>query len=212
MRGAAGGGLAAGAVGGGGVAGLVLAMAQAEPAPDVAGPVPAVSPSVPVAPPPPTRPDTDSPALQPGLDYTDAAVGANGFEVDLRVPEGWKRVDIDGAEAKWLMPGNRRNTFLLRVESVSQQRRSVAAMKAERIRDLREITDSFTLVRETRDSIHVVYLDNGLTRYGNLRWIESPDPGSDQAVVEVAANGRARDQAGLLDLLGRVSHSVEARL
>lgn len=59
---------------------------------------------------------------------------------------------------------------------------------------------------------HLVYVDNGLTRYGNLRWIEDPDPRSDQALVEVAANGRERDQAGLLDLLGYVSHSNEARL
>lgn len=213
MRGAVVGVVSAVALACGAVAGVVLSMAQAEPADDVAAPVPAVSPSLPVDPAPFLRADTDTPALQPGLTYADDEIGANGFEVRLRSPVGWTKITIGPAEAKWVVQGNRLNTFLLRVESVESQRQSVERIKSERIEDLRRLTKDFRLVQETDTGIQVVYVDdNGLTKYGNLRWIDDPDPDSDQAVVEIAANGRERDQPGLLDLLTRVGNSVEARL
>ncbi|WP_248583577.1 hypothetical protein [Nocardioides sp. InS609-2] len=213
MRGAVVGVVSVAALACGAVAGVLLSMAQAEPADDVAAPVPAMSPSLPVDPAPLARPDADTPALQPGLTYVDDMIGANGFEVKLRSPEGWTKVIIGAAEAKWVVQGNRLNTFLLRVESVESQRQSVERIKSERIEDLRRLTKNFRLVQETETSIQIIYVDdNGLTKYGNVRWIDDPDPDSDQAVVEIAANGRERDQPGLLDLITRVGNSVEARL
>lgn len=210
MRGAVVGVVGAVALAGGAVAGVLLSMAQAEPGRDLLAPVPAVSPSVPADPPPPLRPDTDSPALQPGLAYVEQTVGTNGFEVPALAPRGWLRIDTDNPEAKWVMPGNRRNTFLLRIEKVSSQNQTVEAIKSQRITDLRAVADDFQLVHETSSSIQVVYVDNGLTRYGNLRWIKDPD--SPEALVEIAANGRERDQAGLLDMVTRVGNGIEVRL
>lgn len=213
MRGVAVGVVSTAALACGVLAGVLLSMAQAEPGGEVASPVPAVSPSIPVDPAPLLRPDADTPALQPGLTYVDDSVGTDGFEVRLRAPVGWTKIVIGPAEAKWVVRGNRLNTFLLRVGSVESQRQSVESIKSQRIDDLRRLTESFRLVQETDTSIQIIYVDNnGLTKYGNLRWIDDPDPDSDQAVVEIAANGRERDQPGLLDLLTRVGNSVEARL
>ncbi len=201
------------ALAGGALAGVLLSMAQAEPGRDVVGPISAVSPSLPIDPLPTTRPDADTPALQPGLSYEGSQLGANGFEVDVRTPVGWKRIALASDEAKWVVPGNRRNTFVLRIEQVDSQRQTIEVIKAQRITDLRALTGDFRLVQETETSVEVVYVDdNGLTKYGNLRWIPNPDPDVDQALVEISATGRERDQPGLVDLIARVGNGIEARL
>ena len=196
-------GLLAGAAGG-----VVLSMAQAEPGRDTARPVPAVSPSVPVDPPPATRPDTDSPALQPGLAYERSTLGAEGSEVGVRTPVGWKRVAIarSGGEAKWFDPDNRLNTYLLRIELVEGQRQTVEAIREDSIERITAATDEFRLLQETANGMRFVYVDNGLTRFGFLEWVA--DPASGHAVVEVAAHGRARDRRGLLDLVSRAAGGV----
>ena len=194
-------GLVAGAAGG-----VALSMAQAQPARDSARPVPATSPSVPVDPPPPVRADTQSPALQPGLAYERSTLGEAGFEVGVRTPVGWKRVAIGNGEAKWFEPDNRLNTYLLRIELVGTQRRSVEAIRADSIERITAATDEFRLLQETEHGMRFVYVDNGLTRFGYLEWVA--DPASGQAVVEVAAHGRARDRRGLLDLVTRAANGV----
>ncbi|WP_426245597.1 hypothetical protein [Nocardioides sp. LHG3406-4] len=201
---------AAAALVAGAVGGVLLSMARADPGRDVTAPVPAVSPSVPVDPPLPLRPDTESAALQPGLKYVEQTIGANGFEIPVVAPRDWLRIDTTEAEAKWVVPGNRRNTFLLRIEKVSSQNQTIDAIKSQRIADLKVVTEDFRLVHETDTSIQIVYVDNGLTRYGNLRWIKDPD--SSEALVEIAANGRERDEVGLLDMVIRVGNGIEARL
>ena len=212
MRGAVVGAVAGATLAAGAALGALLSMAQAEPGRDVAVPVPAVSPSIPVEPAPVRRPDPDTPALQPGLVYGNDTVGAGSFAVAVRVPIGWKRIDLASDEAKWVVPGNRRNTFVLRIEQVDGQRQSIDTIKAQKIADLRRITEDFQLVEETATSIQVIYVEDGLVRHGNVRWVANPDPQLDQALVEISANGRERDQPGLLDLITRVGNGIEARL
>lgn len=212
MRGAVVGALVVATLAVGAAGGTALSIAVAEPGRDATGPVAAVSPSIPVDPAPVRRPDPDTPALEPGLGYADATIGAGTFAVAVRVPVGWKRIDLASDEAKWVMPGNRRNTFVLRIEQVDGQRQSIAVIKAQKIADVRRLTEDFRIVQETDTSVQLVYVENGLVRHGNVRWVANPDPGLDQALVEISANGRERDQPGLLDLITRVGNGIEARL
>ncbi len=212
MRGAVVGVVSTAALACGAVAGVLLSMAQAEPAGEQAAPVPAVSPSVPVDPAPFHRADPDTPALQPNLVYENGKIGAGSFSLDIRTPVGWKRIDLASDEAKWLVPDNRRNTFVLRIEQVDGQRQSIATIKEQKKADLDRLTTDFRVVQETDTSLQVVYTDDGLVRYGNVRWIANPDPKIDRALVEISANGRERDQPGLVDLITRVGNSIEARL
>ncbi len=213
MRGAVVGVVGVAALAGGAVAGVLLSMAQAEPGSETAAPVPAVSPSIPVDATPGPRPDPNTAALEPGLEYESSLLGANGFEITVRTPVGWKRIPLASDEAKWVVPDNRLNTFQLRIEQVDSQRQSIDVIKAQRIIDLQLVTRDFRLVQETDTGIQVVYVDKtGLTKYGNIRWIANPDPDVDQALVEISATGRERDQPGLVDMITTVAAGIEARL
>lgn len=193
----------------GAVAGFGASMAVAErPAGGrAATPVVAQSPSLPVDPVPELLPDPPHPPLAPGLALVRQRVGAGDFRMTLPVPKGWTFSVNSLNEWQWRPPDQPDFGYVLRLEQVLSNRRSIDWTLDRRIDELDEDEESLTVLDQTADSLHFSYVLSNHLRHGYLTWLDPT--GSDNAQVEVAVTGRAVDDAGMADLVTRIADGIE---
>lgn len=170
-------------------------------------PVPAVSPSLPVDPVPELLPDPDTPALPVGLRLVRQSVGSGGFGMTLPTPKGWSFSENSLNEWQWRPPDQPDFGYVLRVEQVLSNRRSIGWTLDRRIDELEEDETNVRILGRTADSLHFSYVTANHLRHGYLRWKDLT--GSDNAQVEIAVTGRKVDDAGMADLIARVGAGIE---
>jgi hypothetical protein len=193
----------------GAAAGFVASWALGEnPAGEgAAAPVVATSPSLPVDPVPDLLPDPTTPPLASGLKLVRQAVGSGSFRMTLPVPEGWVFSENSLNEWQWRPPDQPDFGYVLRVEQVLSNRRSIDWTLDRRIDELREDETNVTILDETSDSLHFAFVTSNHLRHGYLRWVDLT--GSDNAQVEIAVTGRKRDDDGMAELIARVGAGIE---
>ena len=170
-------------------------------------PVVATSPSLPIDPVPELLPDPTTPALAAGLPLVRQAVGSGSFRMTLPTPKGWDFFENSLNEWQWRPPDQPDFGYVLRVEQVLSNRRSIDWTLDRRIDDLREDESNVEILDETSDSLHFSYVTSNHLRHGYLRWVDLT--GSDNAQVEIAVTGRRVDDAGMADLIARVGAGIE---
>lgn len=204
----------------GGVGGFAVARAvgPAEHRVAVASPVPA-TPDLPVDVYGPPAADIDYPTLQPGLSYRPRVLGRGAFAWDYQVPTGWLRTagaaeGLGLDEYRW-RPADEPDVggFSLRVKLVNTHQtpaEMVAAKEAALLANPDAYVD-FTVVSRTSDTLAFTYRlpSSDRLRSNTFRWIAPP--GGTEATIEMSVVGRQRDEAGLTDLLTRVSGSFRPR-
>lgn len=171
-----------------------------------AAPVPAASPSLPLDPVPDILPDPSTPALPTGLTLVDQSVGVGAFQMTLPVPKDWDFFENSLNEWQWRPPDQPDFGYVLRVEQVLSNRRSIATTLDRRIDELREDESNVEILGQTADSLHFSYVTANHLRHGYLRWKDLT--GSDNAQVEIAVTGRERDDAGMAELIARVGAGI----
>ena len=171
----------------------------------VAAPVPA-SPSLPVDPVPELLPDPPTPPLAEGVPLERQSVGAGDFRMTLPVPKGWSFSENSLNEWQWRPPDQPDFGYVLRVEQVLSNRRSIEWTRDRRIDELREDESNVELLGQTGDSLHFSFVASNHLRHGFLRWLDLT--GSDNAQVEIAVTGREDDDEGMADLIARVGSGV----
>ncbi len=172
-----------------------------------ASPVAAASPSLPVDPVPELLPDPDTAPLATSLTLVRQSVGAGDFRMTLPAPKGWDFFENSLNEWQWRPPGQPDFGYVMRVEQVLSNRRSIDWTLDHRIDDLREDESNVEVLGQTADSLHYSYVTSNHLRHGYLRWVDLT--GSDNAQVEIAVTGRSVDDAGMADLIARVSAGVK---
>jgi len=175
-----------------------------------AEPVPAVSPSYPINE-YVVLPDPGIAPLATDLALHRARFKAGGLRMTASVPDGWRRVTLEGGDAwNFGVAANPANTYLLRVGLVTN-RVSINVARESRISALEDAEsngDLEHLVIESRtdDGFTATYLDDGHQRVTTERWL--PRSGSSQAYAVIATTGRETDRTGTADLLERVAASA----
>lgn len=189
----------------GAVGGFGVSMAVAEHPSGGGSPAPVVahSPSLPVDPVPELLPDPTHPALAPGLALARQTVGAGDFQVTLPVPRDWDFSVNSLNEWQWRPPDQPDFGYVLRVEQVLSNRRSIDWTLERRIDELDEDEDNFEILDQTADSLHFSYVTANHLRHGYLTWLDLT--GSDNAQVEIAVTGREGDDAGMAALVTRIA-------
>ena len=170
-----------------------------------AAPVPA-SPSLPVDPVPELLPDPPTPALAEGVPLVAQSVGAGDFRMTLPVPKGWTFSENSLNEWQWRPPDQPDFGYVLRVEQVLSNRRSIEWTLDRRIDELREDESNVEVLEQTRDSLHFTFVTSNHLRHGYLRWLDLT--GSDNAQVEIAVTGREVDDPGMANLIARVGSGI----
>ena len=168
-----------------------------------AAPVAARSPSLPVDPVPDILPDPATPALLPDLAMTRQVVGAGDVRISIPVPRGWSFSESSLNEWQWRPPDQPPFGYLLQVEQVLSNRRSIDWTLKRRIDELDEDEDGFRVLGRTPTSLHFSYVTSNHLRHGYLTWLDLT--GSDNAQVEIAVTGRKVDQDGMAALVARVA-------
>ena len=170
-----------------------------------AAPVPA-SPSLPVDPVPELLPDPETPALEEDVPLVPQTVGAGDFRMTLPVPKGWTFSENSLNEWQWRPPGQPDFGYVLRVEQVLSNRRSIEWTLGRRIDELREDESNVEVLDQTRDSLHFSFITSNHLRHGYLRGLDLT--GSDNAQVEIAVTGREVDDPGMADLVARIGSGI----
>jgi hypothetical protein len=170
-----------------------------------AAPVPA-SPSLPVDPVPEVLPDPETPPLEEGVPLVPQTVGAGDFRMTLPVPKGWTFSENSLNEWQWRPPGQPDFGYVLRVEQVLSNRRSIEWTLDRRIDELREDETNVEVLDQTNDSLHFSFITSNHLRHGYLRWLDLT--GSDNAQVEIAVTGREVDDPGMADLIARIGSGI----
>jgi hypothetical protein len=168
-------------------------------------PVPA-SPSLPVDPVPELLPDPPTPALAEGIPLEPQTVGAGDFRMTLPVPKGWSFSENSLNEWQWRPPDQPDFGYVLRVEQVLSNRRSIEWTLDRRVDELREDESNVEVLGQTNDSLHFSFITSNHLRHGYLRWLDLT--GSDNAQVEIAVTGREVDDPGMADLIARVGSGI----
>lgn len=187
--------------------GSSIAVAEHPTSSDAASPLTAQSPSLPVDPVPELLPDSTHPALSPGLALVRQTVGTGDFRMTLPVPKGWVFSVNSLNEWQWRPPVQPDFGYVLRVEQVLSNRRSIDWTLDRRIDELDEDEDNLTVLDQTADSLHFSYVLSNHLRHGHLTWLDLT--GSDNAQVELAVTGRRIDDAGMADLIARIAAGIE---
>ena len=183
--------------------GVSLAIAEHPASSGAAAPVVAQSPSLPVDPVPELLDDPTTAPLEPGLELVRQQVGSGDFRMTLPVPKGWDFFVNSLNEWQWRPPDQPPFGYLLRVEQVLSNRRSIDWTLDRRIDELEEDEDNVEILEQTHDSLHFTFVTSNHLRHGYLTWLDLT--GSDNAQVEVAVTGRAVDDAGMADLVAKVA-------
>jgi hypothetical protein len=168
-----------------------------------AAPVAAQSPSLPVDPVPELLPDPTDPPLDGSVALVRQSVGTGDFRMSLPVPEDWAFSTNSLNEWQWRPPHDMDFGYLLRVEQVLSNRRSIAWTLDNRIAELDEDEDNLKILSRTDDTLHYTYVTSNHLRHGFLAWRDLT--GSDNAQVEIAVSGRAADKDGMSDLIARIA-------
>ncbi len=187
--------------------GASLAVAENPAGSGAASPVAAQSPSLPVDPVPDLLPDPPMPALEPGIDLVRQEVGSGDFRMTLPVPLGWDFSVNSLNEWQWRPPDQPSFGYLVRVEQVLSNRRSIDWTLDRRIDELDEDETNLEILDRTEDSLHFTYVTANHLRHGYLTWLDLT--GSDNAQVEIAVTGRDVDDAGMADLIDRIAGEME---
>ncbi len=195
--------LALGLVGGFGASWALGELPRGDGAP---APVVAASPSLPVDPVPDLLTDPDYPPLEPGTRLVPGQVGSGGFRMVLPVPQGWTFSENSLNEWQWRPPDQPSFGQVMRVEQVLSNRRSISWTLDRRIDELNEDEQNVTILERTDRSLHFTFVASNHLRHGFLTWLDVT--GSDDAQVEIAVTGRARDAEGMADLISRVAAGV----
>jgi hypothetical protein len=183
-------------------------------------PVPAESPSVPTPPVYDVLPDPDYPAIEPNLPShpVDLRIRARSGGLTVNVPDGWtqsRETDSTGTESNtWsFTPADAVfNSYKLRVVIVSGRNVAIEADMAGRMAALEKAQSdgnirNLQFLAETDDTFEATYLAGGYQRWTMEKWISFDD--GQTAYAEAAVTGRAADEEGLRDLLGRTIESME---
>jgi hypothetical protein len=170
-----------------------------------AAPVPA-SPSLPVDPVPELLPDPPTPPLAEGIPLVPQSVGAGDFRMTLPVPKGWSFSENSLNEWQWRPPDQPDFGYVLRVEQVLSNRRSIEWTLDRRIDELREDESNVEVLGQTKDSLHFSFITSNHLRHGYLRWLDLT--GGDNAQVEIAVTGREVDDPGMANLIARVGSGI----
>ncbi|MCW2738079.1 MAG: hypothetical protein JWN97_2723 [Nocardioides sp.] len=188
--------------------GFGISMAVGEHPPGGGSPAPVVahSPSLPIDPVPELLPDPATPALAPGIDLVSQQVGSGDFRMTLPVPLGWDFSVNSLNEWQWRPPDQPNFGYVMRVEQVLSNRRSIDWTLDRRIDELEEDEDNLEILDQTADSLHFTYVTSNHLRHGYLTWLDLT--GSDNAQVEIAVTGRAVDDAGMAGLVARVAAGI----
>jgi len=192
--------LALGAVAG---FGLSLVVAEHPAGSGAAAPVAAQSPSLPVDPVPELLPDPRTPALAASLPLVRTSVGTGDFKMSLPVPEGWNFFVNSLNEWQWRPPDQPDFGYVLRVEQVLSNRRSIEWTLDNRIAELEEDEENVEVISQDDGLLHFTFVTSNHLRHGYLTWLDLT--GSDNAQVEIAVTGRKVDDAGMAALLERVA-------
>lgn len=194
------------AVGAGGGFSASLAAGEHPPGGGAPAPVAAHSPSLPIDPVPELLPDPTTAALAPGLDLARQQVGSGDFAMTLPVPRGWDFSVNSLSEWQWRPPDQPPFGYVLRVEQVLSNRRSIDWTLDRRIDELDEDEDNLEVLDRTDDSLHFSYVTSNHLRHGHLTWLDLT--GSDNAQVEIAVTGRRVDDDGMADLIARIAAGI----
>lgn len=187
--------------------GVSLAVAENPAGSGEATPVAALSPSLPVDPVPDLLPDPTTPPLEPALDLVRQSVGSGDFRMTLPRPKGWDFFENSLNEWQWRPPRQPDFGYVLRVEQVLSNRRSIAWTLDNRIAELEEDEANVEVLDRTADSLHFTFVTSNHLRHGYLTWLDLT--GSDNAQVEIAVTGRKVDDAGMADLVARVAAGMK---
>lgn len=187
--------------------GVSLAVAENPAGSGAAAPVAALSPSLPVDPVPDLLPDPLTPPLEPSLELVRQSVGSGDFRMTLPRPKGWDFFENSLNEWQWRPPRQPDFGYVLRVEQVLSNRRSIAWTLDNRIAELEEDEANVEVLDQTADSLHFTFVTSNHLRHGYLTWLDLT--GSDNAQVEVAVTGRKVDDAGMADLVARVAEGMK---
>ncbi|GAA1913819.1 hypothetical protein [Nocardioides hwasunensis] len=172
-----------------------------------AAPVADASPTLPVDPVPDLLPDPDYPPLAPDVRLVDTTVGEGDFRMTVPAPDGWNLSPNSLNEWQWRPPDQPASFgYLMRVEQVLSNRRSIDWTLDRRIAELEEDEQGVEILDRTEDGIHFTFILSNHLRHGYLTWIDVT--GTDNAQVEIAVSGRAVDQPGLAALAERVAAGV----
>ena len=172
-----------------------------------AAPVAAASPSLPVDPVPELLPDPGTAPLAPSLDLVRTSVGTGDFKMSLSVPRGWEFYVNSLNEWQWRPPDQPDFGYVLRVEQVLSNRRSIQWTLDNRIGELNEDEENVEIISQDDGLLHFTFVTSNHLRHGYLTWLDLT--GSDNAQVEIAVTGREVDDAGMADLIARVAAGME---
>lgn len=192
-----------------GIVGGYAAGFALEPEPATQGapsPVTAASPSVPVDPIPTGNAQPSVPGLETDLPMREGRMGNQRFRLVHPVPRGWAKIYSAPDEVKWKKAGNPDNTFLLRIEQVQSANDSIEETLTDRIDELRDEEERFTVLERTTNTLEFTYVSEGFLRHGFLTWLDLR--GSGFAEVEIAVTGREVDAAGAQQLINRVAAGI----
>ena len=171
-----------------------------------AAPVAAASPSLPVDPVPELFRDPAYPPLEPRLRMVRGQVGTGDFQMVLPVPQGWDFSENSLNEWQWRPPGQPSFGYVMRVEQVLSNRRSIDWTLNRRIAELYEDESNVRILGQDDGRLHFSYVTSNHLRNGYLTWLDLT--GSDNAQVEIAVTGRAVDEEGMADLISRVAAGI----
>lgn len=156
------------------------------------------------------KPDPDSAPLARGLDYRRATLGTGAAGFSYPVPDGWVSAGSDPTTAKWKMPGNPANTYVLRVEIRPAARPN--DLLEEEIAQLERTTLDPQTRRKADGSVEFAYVsdtDNRLRR-GLMAVVEPRNALTAESVAYVSVTGRDADLAGLIELFTTVTLGVRS--
>jgi hypothetical protein len=128
------------------------------------------------------------------------------------VPDGWTENRVENSDSwTYAVQGNPKNTYVLRINIVAGDHRSIPVAMASRIAAFEDAIANkalfdFQVTAETEDTFEATYVDHCYLRLTMERWISFDGA---NAYAEAAVTGRAVDEEGLRDLLVRTLTSME---
>lgn len=173
---------------------------------DTAEPIPAVHPSVPVF--RKYNKDIDYPPLATNLTYVGKEIGNRPYRWAYSVPEGWVPTASGMDEVKWRPAGEpTAGGYFVRVKLINNHL-TPSEMVEAKLDAFMSSYDDVAVYTKAWNTLGVTYREPTLNvkRWNVFRWITPK--GDDEAQFEMSVGGRQVDQAGLEDLLTKVSASV----
>ena len=109
-------------------------------------------------------------------------------------PKGWDFYVNSLNEWQWRPPDQPDFGYVLRVEQVLSNRRSISGRSTTGSPSSTRTRPTSRSSSQTDDSLHFTFVTSNHLRHGYLTWLDLT--GSDNAQVEIAVTGRKVDDAG----------------